>query len=292
MFHKEEIFVGISSLGSELGHHQQSVYNVFPIALLETAESPEAYDTILNTNLNARIQHLHEHGISVGGLQYKIKIIWTSDLKTFWAITKATHGRHYGCGTGKYFCPYCWALFQDRHKMAKRVATEWNCVMSSFTSPYEFVFCSLHCDLRITEKMLKLTYLKALTEGHLTGTTTFNKALRQIDIKMFFIRSDKEAKLAKTGIIESGNQIQVTETILFSLSPKFYWIRGGSDPEKKPTYRDNILFLLQECGLLPKNEAELPKCCPTGEFLYCYKKNCKDCQATYDNCNLRWKTGV
>ena len=147
-------------------------------------------------------------------------------MKTYWLISKADH-----VSDGK-FCPYCKITRYDLKEFhplkGLDARNSWSSCIQNLIDPLQFYFCSLHADLRITERLLELTFFEATRAyGNVEQLqNSFNEWLNSIGIKKFRIATSLQAMKSKLqspmvmenqqGKMKHLNQLDGTETWKFN----------------------------------------------------------------------------
>ncbi len=142
----DEVMVGIVPMNLP-GLPNQSGYSTFPLGIFQAKES-EAKQQV--NQLTRTIAEMHHSYRVIGGRSVKLWIGFCIDLCSFWT----TSGLHYS--NGNQFCPCC-DIVSER---IADVETELdNCCRRTLPGfPFlrkQFVYCSLHASLRITEKLIE-----------------------------------------------------------------------------------------------------------------------------------------
>lgn len=115
----------------------------------------------MDENLGVAIEKISKHGVNVGLRKFDVKFVWASDLSTYWKMTSEPSSGPLDPDWS--FCPYCSSTWKNRERNGAQ--KDWKCQWKCFTGSNEFVFCSIHADMRGTEKMLQITFLVAHARG-------------------------------------------------------------------------------------------------------------------------------
>jgi hypothetical protein len=142
------VTVAIQIFGIGLKPH--CLYNVCTVGIFSCAESKINYKTIL-----AVITATLVYEFSVENFNFTVEYITCTDLVTKQYITvgqKVTLRSH--------FCGYCDIHYNERSECGKELESWQSYLLGDKTwNPFStFIFCALHCDMRVTAKLLVATY--------------------------------------------------------------------------------------------------------------------------------------
>jgi hypothetical protein len=219
---KPKIAVGLQVL-SGLGLITHCVNNVATLGIFSCAESVENYQLLLQPLIPTFLSIL-----CVAGHNFYITYTICTDLLTWQHITY--HDEELRGGIKCHFCPYCIVHFLER-ETKKSSRKSWktfffgeDVILDPCSS---FVFCALHCDMRITAMVLLATY--SLFQEIYSSKCYFPQSLiyldatpdvlndffRKHDMKFFTIK-EKDIKSPDSGRIDMTHSLSGKEAMYFT----------------------------------------------------------------------------
>ena len=154
-------------VGMNLDYQIQSVHNVFPFLLAKGKENKDIYNELFK-DIVEELDDIITNGITSTLFKKTLKtnLYFVCDLKALWCLVENLKWEN---NSDKEFCPYCLCTSKSTKHVKnhfevwtsiKNKRNEWGinhkCTIPMLT-PLNFVFCSLHCPIRISEKLLKET---------------------------------------------------------------------------------------------------------------------------------------
>ena len=197
-------------VGMNLDYQIQSVHNVFPFLLAKGKENKDIYNELFE-DIVKELDEIISNGIESTLLKKPIRtnLYFVCDLKALWCLVEDLKWEN---NSDKQFCPYCLCTskltkdiinhFEVWTSLSNR-RNEWGinhkCTIPMLT-PLNFVFCSLHCPIRICEKLLKETATLCI------GQKNFKSKLENLND--FFVQCLKSSfKLAFVNAKHQGKQV-------------------------------------------------------------------------------------
>jgi hypothetical protein len=120
----------------------QQLSSIFNLVVFKGKESMQFIKKYAN-HIAEDCKKLIKNGFFENGELYKVAFTWVSDLKSFWAIFNIPKDQ---------FCPFCTILKSQTCTFLKYPKR----VLENYFGISHYTFCSLHCECRVTEKLLKL----------------------------------------------------------------------------------------------------------------------------------------
>ncbi len=148
---RDEVLIGIVPMNISLA--AQSAYSVFPLAVLECKES-EASSSV--QGYASKVMSWRSKSFNFGAKSCRVKPLMCSDLVSTWDAT----GLKYKPNKlpDMPFCPCCLKLAKDINSYELEPTRD---LLPNLGFPArDWVYCSLHAGMRITEHMISITLFK------------------------------------------------------------------------------------------------------------------------------------
>ena len=179
----------------------QSADSVYPLLLFNGRESKHNLHQALK-DLAAQMAEVKLKGLTIGGVVYEISYLLCCDMSSLWKIfidTVTGDVKKFGLD----FCVFCHVSKDGRWDLDnpdfQKMRGDITCIFPVALT--EIVFCSLHCRMRIVDKLMSQLAVTAHQNNSQKGVQALIVAVREAGVKSFNI---DQKTLAPTALI-GGN---------------------------------------------------------------------------------------